>query len=214
LAMRYWDPAPGHRHDKQLAFLMNTAANGLAMEDKHLATRVTDGKGSRVRAMQPALGGVGPGPAYWLDETTLVYLNRRAWLDAGVSTALDWSRAQLEAGDPAIRNGRGKSHDLAVFCEKRPYLFEAKSWSYYSPRMVSSALAKDAQKLRAFAGAPYLKNPLKHILLFGNDHRGDKHNETLCVDAGLQFAGKATFPASTRYKVDDHFIITLFSVIP
>lgn len=212
--MHYWDPAPAHRHDKQLAFLMNTAAHGLAMEDKHLATRVRDGKDSRVRAMQHAFGHVGPGLSYWLYETTLVYLIWRAWLDAGVSAALDWSRAQLEAKDPSIPNGRGQSHDLAVFCEKRPYLFEAKSWSYYSPRMVGAALAKDAQKLRTFASAPYLKNPLKHILLFGNDHRGDKHNDTLCANAGLQFAGKATFPASTRYKADDRFIITLFSVIP
>ncbi len=212
--MHYWEPARRDQYDERLAFLMNTAAKGLAQEDKQIAARVRDGRASPMPTMQHAFGGVGPGLSYWLYETTLVYLTWRAWVDAGVSAALDWSLAQLEAGEPSTRKDRGKSYDLAVFCAERPFLFEAKSWSYYSPTQIGSALTKDAQKLRDFAGAPYLKKPSKHLLLFGHDYRGDKHNNALCAKAGLRFAGRAVFSASTRARVDDHFIVTVFSVIP
>ncbi len=212
--MHYWEPTRSAQHDEQLAFLMNTAAKGLAQEDQHIAARVRGGRASPILTMQHAFGGVGPGLSYWLYETTLVYLTWRAWVDAGVSAALDWSLAQLEAGESSTRKGRARSYDLAVFCEERPFLFEAKSWSYYSPAQIGSALTKDAQKLRDFAGAPYLKNPSKHILLFGHDYRGDRHDDALCAEVGLRLVGKAMFPASTRARADDHFIITVLSVIP
>ena len=122
--------------------------------------------------------------------------------------------AGLQGTDAAAGPGRGKSYDLAVFSKTRPFLFEAKSWSYYSPTEIGAALANDAQKLRGFPGTMYLENPSKHILLFGYDSRGDKHKDDLCAKARLRFSGKAMFTASTLERDDDHFIVAVFEVLP
>lgn len=211
--MIYWEPAQAYQHEEQLAHLMNIAGRGLEQEDQRVAASVRAGQRSQLPPMRHAFGRVGPGLSYWLYETTLVYLVWRSWVDSGVSAALDWSLAQLEAGERSGRKDRGKSYDLAVFCSERPFLFEAKSWSYYSPNAMAAALTKDARKLRNFTKAPFLKKPSKYILLFGHDNRDMKHNNMLCSTAGLRFAGRTLFPASTRKREDDHFVVTVFSVV-
>lgn len=168
--------------------LFRAAVDGLEAEDRILAAAISQGNNTH--------GGykdVAPGLAYWLFETTLVYVIFRAWVS---SRHVAWEHALAPSAVRADaytepRRGASEKCDLMLLgADGEPEAaFEAKWWN---SALAGSSLLADVKKLRRTC--PTIDKFLLTFWTSTDAEKDLKDAQVFCERNGLALVYCASFP--------------------